>query len=149
MENHFKIQMMDSRSLLALSREGMASRPHSSSPLPHTHRGLEYCEKSRPWNTVISSIVKGAVTEGRARDELLKECLHPYWGCSHTGASQPLLAPLWTVCWVREACRSRGLDPSMWAPRASQQSGSSSNQNCLNICSTFMWRRGCQHRGRT
>ena len=134
---------------LALSREGMARRPHSSSPLPLTHQGLEYCEKSRPWNTVISSVVKGAVTEGRATDELLKECLHPYWGCSHTTASQPLLAPLWTVYWDREACRSPGLDLSLWAPRASQQSGSSSNQSYLNICSTFMWRRGCQHRGRT
>ena len=59
MESHFKMQIMDSRYLLTLTRDGMARRPHSSSPLPHTHWGLEHCEESRSWDTVISSVVKG------------------------------------------------------------------------------------------
>lgn len=64
----------------------MARRPHSSSPVPHTHQGLEHWEESRSWDTVVSSIVKGTMTGGRATDELLEECLQRCWRRS---AQQP------------------------------------------------------------
>lgn len=103
-------------------------------------------KESEPWSTVIFSVLKGTAIDGRATDDL-KERVRQYWWFSRPAASQLLLVPPGAACWVSgmETCRSAGLDQDMWALRANQQSGSPSNCNYLNICSTFIWRRGCHH----
>lgn len=44
----------------------------------HIQRARILWKEPEPWSAIILSVPKGTVIEGRATDELLKDCVHQY-----------------------------------------------------------------------